>query len=225
MPFDRLLKKNGAGVEVPIKIGGTQSDVEVWRGYGQVGLGHRGAAQEPGPAGVGTEALRRGAAVGLQLVRGRIRHLPLLLSEDGSLMPLESQVSSDPSSVPPSPAAAEPEPAPTSEEAAAGAAAPVWLQRLSLFVLVLFCVYLGVLVMILPWWTRVWDHNLFIRVASGVGRGAAHGSGARADLRAWTARYMDWRLRGDTLPRPSSVDCDSYEMLFRGLKSPCFYWR
>jgi hypothetical protein len=40
--------------------------------------------------------------------------------------------------------------------------APVWLQRLSLFVLVLFCVYLGVLVMVLPWWTRVWDHNMFI---------------------------------------------------------------
>lgn len=43
------------------------------------------------------------------------------------------------------------------------AAAPVWLQRLSLFVLVLFCVYLGVLVMLLPWWTRVWDHNFFIQ--------------------------------------------------------------
>jgi hypothetical protein len=43
------------------------------------------------------------------------------------------------------------------------AAAPVWLQRLSLFVLVLFCVYLGVLVMLLPWWTRVWDRNLFIQ--------------------------------------------------------------
>lgn len=41
--------------------------------------------------------------------------------------------------------------------------APVWLQRLSLFVLVLFCVYLGVLVTVLPWWSRVWDHNLFIR--------------------------------------------------------------
>ena len=41
-------------------------------------------------------------------------------------------------------------------------AAPVWSQRLSLFVLVLFCVYLGVLVMILPWWTRIWDQNLFI---------------------------------------------------------------
>ncbi len=43
------------------------------------------------------------------------------------------------------------------------AATPVWLQRLSLFVLVLFCVYLGVLVMLLPWWTRIWDHNLFIQ--------------------------------------------------------------
>ena len=40
--------------------------------------------------------------------------------------------------------------------------APLWLQRISLFVLVLFCVYLGVLVTILPWWTRVWDQNLFI---------------------------------------------------------------
>jgi len=26
----------------------------------------------------------------------------------------------------------------------------------------LFCVYLGVLVMILPWWTRIWDRNEFI---------------------------------------------------------------
>jgi hypothetical protein len=40
--------------------------------------------------------------------------------------------------------------------------APVWLQRLSLFVLVLFCVYLGVLVMVLPWWPRMWDQNLFL---------------------------------------------------------------
>jgi hypothetical protein len=42
-------------------------------------------------------------------------------------------------------------------------AAPVWLQRLSLFVLVLFCVYLGVLVMVLPWWTRIWDHNMYMQ--------------------------------------------------------------
>ncbi len=43
--------------------------------------------------------------------------------------------------------------------AAHGRGTPIWLQRLSLFVLVLFCVYLGVLVMVLPWWTRIWDHN------------------------------------------------------------------
>jgi hypothetical protein len=40
---------------------------------------------------------------------------------------------------------------------------PVWLQRLSLFVLVLFCVYLGVLVLILPWWPRIWDHNMYLQ--------------------------------------------------------------
>lgn len=40
--------------------------------------------------------------------------------------------------------------------------APVWLQRLSLVMLVLFCVYLGILVAIMPWWPRVWDENIFI---------------------------------------------------------------
>ena len=44
----------------------------------------------------------------------------------------------------------------------AGAVAPVWLQRLSLFILVIFCIYLGVIVAVLPWWTSVWDHNLFL---------------------------------------------------------------
>lgn len=44
----------------------------------------------------------------------------------------------------------------------AAGTAPVWLQRLSLFILVLFCVYLGVLVTVLPWWNRLWDHNLWI---------------------------------------------------------------
>ena len=53
-------------------------------------------------------------------------------------------------------------PPPPPDAVSSRRAAPVWLQRLSLFVLVLFCVYLGVLVMILPWWTRVWDQNLFI---------------------------------------------------------------
>ena len=59
---------------------------------------------------------------------------------------------------------------PGASRAASGAAArrsaegpaPVWLQRISLCVLVLFCVYLGVLVMVLPWWTRMWDQNMFL---------------------------------------------------------------
>ena len=61
-----------------------------------------------------------------------------------------------------------PNPEPTVEDAVVNKVepvkrtAPVWLQRLSLFVLVLFCVYLGVLVMVLPWWTRIWDRNEFI---------------------------------------------------------------
>jgi hypothetical protein len=57
--------------------------------------------------------------------------------------------------------------------------APIWLQRLSLLMLVLFCVYLGVLVAILPWWTRVWDQNLFINshpaVAAILHNGAVRG--------------------------------------------------
>lgn len=55
--------------------------------------------------------------------------------------------------VPPNPDAAEPE---------AVAVAPIWLQRLSLFILVVFCIYLGVIVAVLPWSTRFWDQNLFL---------------------------------------------------------------
>ena len=53
-------------------------------------------------------------------------------------------------------------PAPPLARVESSAVAPVWLQRMSLFVLVLFCVYLGVLVMVLPWWPRMWDQNMFI---------------------------------------------------------------
>lgn len=64
--------------------------------------------------------------------------------------------------------------------------APVWLQRMSLFVLVLFCVYLGVLVMVLPWWPRMWDQNMFIEARpqlahilhNGAMRGLISGLGA-----------------------------------------------
>lgn len=57
--------------------------------------------------------------------------------------------------------------------------APVWLQRVSLLVLVLFCVYLGALVMVLPWWSRIWDHNAFIQarptLRAILGNGAVRG--------------------------------------------------
>ncbi|HEX9200657.1 MAG TPA: hypothetical protein VF865_13930 [Acidobacteriaceae bacterium] len=78
-------------------------------------------------------------------------------------MNLESQISADRSSPPPDSAPSETSPVKPAAEPATGAVAPIWLQRLSLFVLVLFCVYLGVLVTILPWWSRVWDHNLFLQ--------------------------------------------------------------
>lgn len=37
--------------------------------------------------------------------------------------------------------------------------APVWLQRVSLGVLVIFCLYLGLLITVLPWWKEMWDRN------------------------------------------------------------------
>jgi len=78
-------------------------------------------------------------------------------------MPLETHVSSGGSVVPLGIPAAESEAADIAPKPVRSHAAPIWLQRLSLFVLVLFCVYLGVLVMVLPWWARMWDHNAFIR--------------------------------------------------------------
>jgi hypothetical protein len=70
------------------------------------------------------------------------------LSESGAALSGNEPALSAPDAAPETPAAT-----------THGRATPIWLQRLSLFVLVLFCVYLGVLVMILPWWTRIWDHN------------------------------------------------------------------
>jgi hypothetical protein len=90
-------------------------------------------------------------------------------------MALDSQLSSDPS-IEPSVGHA---PDPPSEHAAPGELAPVWLQRLSLLVLVLFCVYLGALVAVLPWWTRMWDDNAFLNarpaLAAVLHKGAVRG--------------------------------------------------
>lgn len=38
---------------------------------------------------------------------------------------------------------------------------PIWMQRLSLFILVLFCVYIGAFVTYLPWSKYLWDKNMF----------------------------------------------------------------
>lgn len=54
--------------------------------------------------------------------------------------------------------------------------APVWLQRLSLIVLVLFCVYLGILVAVLPWWPRIWDQNSWIQARPGLAAILHHGA-------------------------------------------------
>jgi hypothetical protein len=54
-------------------------------------------------------------------------------------------------------------PSPQSAEPAQDVApAPVWLQRMSLIVLVLFCVYIGVLMVVLPWAPRYWDRNTWL---------------------------------------------------------------
>lgn len=51
-------------------------------------------------------------------------------------------------------------PAAAVTEAVGAVPAPVWLQRLSLGVLVVFCLYLGVLITLLPWvFHEVWDRN------------------------------------------------------------------
>ena len=42
-------------------------------------------------------------------------------------------------------------------------AAPLWLQRISLFILVVFCVYLGVIVAVLPWMPSIWDRNMMLQ--------------------------------------------------------------
>jgi hypothetical protein len=56
-----------------------------------------------------------------------------------------------------------PEAIPAPEPSRPPAPAPLWLQRISLFILVIFCVYLGVIVAVLPWWTAIWDRNLLLQ--------------------------------------------------------------
>ena len=70
---------------------------------------------------------------------------------------------------------------PDTPEAVAGVRAkpelaPVWLQRLSLAMLVIFCLYIGGLVTVLPWSPRYWDANGWI---------LGHPAAANWLLRGW----------------------------------------
>jgi hypothetical protein len=56
----------------------------------------------------------------------------------------------------------------STEPATDAAPAPVWLQRLSLFVLVLFCIYIGALMVWLPWAPRYWDQNTWLLAHPGL---------------------------------------------------------
>jgi len=62
-----------------------------------------------------------------------------------------------PSALPPAPPARFPAPPPPQDDPA-----PVWLQRLSLAVLVVFCLLLGGVLACLPWSPRLWDQNGWI---------------------------------------------------------------
>lgn len=53
--------------------------------------------------------------------------------------------------------------------------APVWLQRLSLVVLVLFCFYIGGLLTVLPWLNRYWDSNGWVLAHPTIAAILAHG--------------------------------------------------
>jgi hypothetical protein len=62
--------------------------------------------------------------------------------------------------------------------------APVWLQRLSIVILVVFCFYVGLLLFLLPW-TRYWQENHYLLtlpslgplINSGITRGIISGLG------------------------------------------------
>lgn len=81
--------------------------------------------------------------------------------------------------------------------------APVWLQRLSIVILVVFCFYVGLLTVVLPW-TRYWNENHYLLTLpglaslmnSGITRGVVSGLGL---LDFWIGiseiiHYRDYRV-------------------------------
>jgi hypothetical protein len=54
--------------------------------------------------------------------------------------------------------------------------APIWLQRLELFLRVAVRLYLGMFVLVLPWWPRFWDDNPAFLLLPRLGELATYGS-------------------------------------------------
>jgi hypothetical protein len=54
--------------------------------------------------------------------------------------------------------------------------APIWLQRLELFLRVAVRLYLGIFVLVLPWWPRFWDENPVFALLPRLGELASYGS-------------------------------------------------
>jgi hypothetical protein len=80
--------------------------------------------------------------------------------------------------------------------------APVWLQRASLAMLVVTCIYLGLLLVFLPW-TRYWQENRFllllpqglaVELQTGAARGFVSGLGL-LDVWIGIGELGDWRRR------------------------------
>ena len=59
-------------------------------------------------------------------------------------------------------------PAPVRQPAAEPDPAPIWLQRASLIMLVVFCFYIGGLLTVMPWSPRFWDDNGWLLAHPGV---------------------------------------------------------
>lgn len=70
-------------------------------------------------------------------------------------------MSFQPGLFPPEASKPESRPAPVSQRNVEEAPSPVWLQRISLVVLVVFCFYVGLLLALLPW-TRYWAENHYL---------------------------------------------------------------
>ncbi len=89
---------------------------------------------------------------------------------------------------------------PAQQNDAQTAPAPLWLQRLSLGVLVIFCLYLGLLIAALPWWPDMWDRNplvlqhtaLHVFLMKGAVRGLISGLGV-LDLRIGISELIHYR--------------------------------